>query len=1125
MEIQNNSFIRHPFFWIIFITISLLLGIFSYLYFPRAFPLLDLNITMNKEQALDKARQIACTYELGPHGFDQAAYFNSETYVQDYVELKMGGKTTFQKIIQEGLYHPYTWQVRHFKEGVVNETLIKLTPDGKPWGFIERISEDEPGAHLTPEEAQDKAERFICSKWHFNLDQYHLIETSHEVQPSSRIDYMFVYEHTTIHLGEAHYRLAVTVSGDKVTKLNHFIDIPESFPRMFIQMRSANDTIAAYAQGAIYLLYLFGGCFIGLLFLLKNNWLLPVPAIIAGIFISAIQTIARLNQLPLIWFYYDTAYSAHTFLTQHIINILISFFAWAAVYTVSLMVAEGLGRRAFGFHLQLWRSWETPIASSYTMVGNTFGGYLFVVLNLAFVIIFYLIGHTFLGWWSPSSTLIDPNILSTYVPSIGALSRALSAGVWEECLFRAIPLAGCALLGVYTGHRKKGIIIGFILQALIFGAAHADYPAQPAYVRLLELIIPSFSFGALYLAFGLMPGIIIHCLYDALLFALPIFISTAPGMTSQKVIVILGMAAPLLITAVKYNKNRALLEVPDNALNQAWQPPILHSNPPPIHDEVQKYHSPAPLSKKTQLRSLILGLVGAFIWIMITTVRPTVIPSLHLSKQEAIQKASYVLKDQAIVLDTQWSPVAQVCTTAKDTERFIVQAGGIPLYKKLLGTYIATPGWHVRFTNSDADILKRAEEYHVFINHDGSLRRTRHILPESQSGASLSEAHARTVVHQFIKATFNLAPESLKEVSARATKQPSRQDWIFVFADPGVSLTYGQARIGIEIAGDTVIDSSQYIYIPEEWFHQERHKEPTTYLIDILRSLCGIVILVLASGQAAYLFKHNLLSLLIPLLLASIYGVITLAQHIASIPDMISTFNTSQTFLSQWIKSSLATCIGIGIESVSVGLLAAVTYTTMPSYYSLNKYREWYRALALGFSWAGIIALMELIVYPAHLVQPVFIGANAYVPTITYAGYYITLYIKQALFLLFLAQWASSHSIWYRILALGLATLILTPYPSWGSLFGWILMVITTFIVLYFIYSYVISYDPLITPLLVATPSLLTLIINMKTYPYPGAVETNIITFILITISALILTNLFRPSPITSYRTFATTGN
>ena len=134
--------------------------------------------------------------------------------------------------------------------------------------------------------------------------------------------------------------------------------------------------------------------------------------------------------------------------------------------TLSFMGAESLSRKAFPHHLQLWRIWSPEVASSTAVVGRTIGGYLLLGLMLAFVVGFYFITSRLFGWWSPSEALFNPDVLAVYSPWLSSIAISLQAGFWEECLFRAVPLAGAALLGKHFGHRRLWIVAAFILQAI-----------------------------------------------------------------------------------------------------------------------------------------------------------------------------------------------------------------------------------------------------------------------------------------------------------------------------------------------------------------------------------------------------------------------------------------------------------------------------------------------------------------------------------------------------------------------------------------------------------------------------------------------------------------------------------
>ena len=69
---------------------------------------------------------------------------------------------------ENGLYAAYTWRVRQFREGETNETTIRFTPEGRPYGFVERLAEDAPGAALDAGAARaigEAARRAGASTW------------------------------------------------------------------------------------------------------------------------------------------------------------------------------------------------------------------------------------------------------------------------------------------------------------------------------------------------------------------------------------------------------------------------------------------------------------------------------------------------------------------------------------------------------------------------------------------------------------------------------------------------------------------------------------------------------------------------------------------------------------------------------------------------------------------------------------------------------------------------------------------------------------------------------------------------------------------------------------------------
>lgn len=1098
---------KNPVFWLIFLTLSVCAFIFSYIYFPKALPLLDLHISMNKEQALQKAIEVAHTYKLGPDQFCQAAYFNSENDVQNYIELEQGGASSFQYLIEHNIYQPYTWQIRHYKEGVSNETVIKFTPNGELYGFIEKIDENEPGSAPNLEEATKIAQDFI-TKWHPNLQDYQHIENCHETRPNGRIDYTFVYEklNCTPPLLDIKCRFTIVISGNKVTTVSQHIHIPESFERKYNNLRSTNKTIGSIGLTIMYLLYLFGGCLFGLLFLIRKNMLISRPALIIGISIAAAQIFAQFNQISLIWFSYPTAFSASTYLIQHVLGLFVLFFLWSIIYSVSLMVAEGLGRVAFGHHIQFWKSFSPPVASSYSMLGLTISSYLFVAFDFAFVIIFYIVGTRFFNLWIPSGALTNPNILTTYAPALGALALALGAGFWEECLFRAVPLSIAALIGNFFGYRKTAISIGFVLQALIFGAVHANYPALPGYIRVLELIIPSFSFGLFYLAFGLIPGIIIHFVYDAILFSLPIFISDAPGIWFQKLLVALGIIFPFIIIILGRIKTKKWAELTPNIYNYAWQPQPQTL----IYNTLEPEELEYTVSRSKKAIIFLFGSIGFLLWIK-TTTKESDLAIVQVTKQEAVRIAKQKLTDININ-DRPWRilPHLQTCAESNFSSHFIWQKGGKELFDQLKDQYLDAPRWNVRFATFEGDINKRAEEVHIFVNCDGTISRIKHILPENTAGKILTEDQARNLAQQTLTQKFNL--REIKEISSACHKLPARTDWTFRFSDPTYKLDDGQACTAIEISGDKITDTYQYIHVPDNWIRTEQHKKPIEQIISIINMFCLFVIALIAVGKAVYLWQMGTFPLTFAFGFGALYGSISLLVRLANLPETLASLLTSQSFYTQIFSLESMSLVSIIIESAFISLIFGVIYQTTYKASIISKRAGINLPIFIGLTAIGTLSLAEYLIYPSSPTLPNLLGASAYVPWLVYGASFLILYVRNTLYLILLNNFAQQKSMWRACVSLLLSAFLLSSYNAIGATGHWLLILCITSILIIITYRLLIKFDSLIIPVITATPLCLNLFKHCLMSSYPGAFAAGIITTIILPLSSLILIRALKKS-------------
>ena len=64
-----------PVFWIVFVLIFIGSIIFTFKYFSQAFPLITLDIQMDRQTALQSAQELAQKHNWGPESSKQAASF------------------------------------------------------------------------------------------------------------------------------------------------------------------------------------------------------------------------------------------------------------------------------------------------------------------------------------------------------------------------------------------------------------------------------------------------------------------------------------------------------------------------------------------------------------------------------------------------------------------------------------------------------------------------------------------------------------------------------------------------------------------------------------------------------------------------------------------------------------------------------------------------------------------------------------------------------------------------------------------------------------------------------------------------------------------------------------------
>jgi hypothetical protein len=1082
--------VKRPAFWILLGLIALAATAATVHYFPQAFSIVALDITMTRERALADARAIAARDRLGPADFRQAASFALDSDAQTFVELEGGGKAAFTAMLRDGLYAAYTWRVRHFREGETNETLVRFTPDGRPYGFVETLKEDAPGAALDAAEARRRAEADAAARWHVDLAPFVLVEQGQEQRPGGRVDHTMTYERSAPLLGEGRHRLRLVVAGDRLTEVSRFIQIPEAFTRRYGAMRSANEAIGIGSLVGMVLLYVVGGIGVGLFFMLRSRYVLWRQAAVWGVVVGSMQALATLNEWPLMWMTYDTAVPRTTFIAGQVATLVATVVGFSAFMALSFTAAETLGRRAFGHHPQFWRVWSKGPGSSTTILGHTAAGYLLVAVFFAYDVGLYVIATRVFGWWTPSEALLHPDVLATYVPWLSAIANSLQAGFWEECLFRAVPLAGAALIGDRFGKRGLFLTIAFVVQAVIFGAGHAPYPTQPSFARPVELLIPSIGFGLLYVYLGLLPGIVLHFAFDVVWFALPIFLSDAPGIWLQKVMVILMTFVPLWVVLWRRRQAGAWTTLAAADRNAAWTPPTA-AEP----EEAAPVIVDRGLSPLVTRAWLAIGAVSiaACIWAVAHQERG---PMFAITRTEAATIARAAVAARGATLGPQWRIMPAPDPGSGGPREFVSVTSGDERRRQLVGKYLPDARWNVRIATYEGDVAERAEEWRVFVTRTGQVLRVEHTLPEARAGATLDESTARARAAALIKNEFGLdvANGHAREVSARPARRKARTDWTFTYADTSLPpLAQGELRIDVELAGDELASVRRFVFVPEAWERGQRAAETRNFIVRVIVGVVfgGLLVSAAVGGVVAWSRRKYTPRLFFAA--AGIMLVVTLTSAINAWPATQAAMPTEIPLAIQILGA-----IGVGLVALVItSSLAGLALGAQPARLTGSSTLPDGEALLLGGAagafGAALLALAGSLRTPAWA-EAVNIGAvGSFVPALAVALDPLAGFLTRAAVLLSLL--VSVHHVtlgWTRRRALAGASVAFVGFlgagaPAGSPLAGWIAAGLLLAAGLLVAYTTLLRADLTLIPIALGTLMAIGVLIRGAERAFPGA--------------------------------------
>lgn len=881
--------------------------------FPRALPTVALEQRLSRPLALQRADSFFRAHDLAAGTSRVAVRFESRDSLVTFIELGAGGKDTLDAVIRAREVPIFVWSVRAFAPDESREATVRFASDGRVVGFRRVLPEAEERPAIPEDSARVLAAHVLATWLGEPPGRWRIVASSYETRTTSgRVDRTVTFERTDRRLGEAPIRMAVVIAGDLPVEARWHVVIPETFRRRYDEMRSANDQLALLASAGILLIALVGAVAARMTSRqAPRRWR---PAMTAGAVIGGLVTLTFLNQIPASWFGYDTATSPAVFQAILIVSAILAGLSTAVLVVLTLGIAESLTRLAFPGHLDWWKLWR--YRGTREVAYQAAGGYATAAFAFAYVALFYVITRELFGWWVPSALLDNPNQIATPMPWITGIALSLQAAVWEEALFRAIPLAA---LSLWVGDRPRRTLwmgAGVVVTALIFGFAHANYPSWPPYSRGVEIFLDAALWGVLFLRFGLLVTVLAHFVYDMVLFGLFAAAGSAMPYRITAAITLLVLLTPALAVAWRWIRQRGFLQLPADARFGAWERPAPRATPPELEPVPTTMVQPAG-------RAAIVVAIAATLAVLLRPESPVLGPEYTVPREQVRQTADAALTARGVD-PRAWTVLA---TTATDTlgawRRFLRENDSTHLAARLAGDYMIPTWWIFRYVNTGELLEERAEEWRVRIHPDGRLLDVRHFVPESAPGASLTPDEARHVALEVLQRE-GADTTPLVETRFDETARPARRDITITYADTSVHLPRGaRAHAWVSLAGDEVIAVRRGVELPEEVLRQHRRREQRVLAFIAGGGFVALVLVGFASVATVRrrpILLQDRLARRTAVLLLALLGVFVIAQSIQDLPRSLLQYDTAMP----WDRFVGETALGLGLSLVGVFLIGAL---------------------------------------------------------------------------------------------------------------------------------------------------------------------------------------------------------
>ncbi len=207
---------------------ALLGGWFFFSSLGALWPLARMDLDVPRAELEARAGATLLAAGFSAEGYDAASELTVDDEVLDYLQRRFGNART-QALIARGL-PVFQYEVHFKRRGRPDRLWVDLPAGPGVIGWGRTVQEDARGASISMQQARRIARQAIAP-WLAPPDASWREEGRYEQTRPHRQDHYFVFERYLVKTPPLRERLVVTVSGRKVTAVDHTLVVPESARR------------------------------------------------------------------------------------------------------------------------------------------------------------------------------------------------------------------------------------------------------------------------------------------------------------------------------------------------------------------------------------------------------------------------------------------------------------------------------------------------------------------------------------------------------------------------------------------------------------------------------------------------------------------------------------------------------------------------------------------------------------------------------------------------------------------------------------------------------------------------------------------------------------------------------